>query len=170
MPLDSEFVKISASKLRKMLEKIEACAARLTPQQIWTRASDNENAVGNLMLHLNGNVRQWIISGVGGAEDTRVRDWEFSNREAIPTAQLAARLRATVEEAVRVIEGLCAEQLMQPIRVQNFDVSRMEAVYHVVEHFAGHTFQIIFATKLLTGQDVGLTRLPAPAAAGEKTP
>jgi hypothetical protein len=59
---------------------------------------------------------------------------------------------------------------MQPIRVQNFDVSRMEAVYHVVEHFAGHTFQIIFATKLLTGQDVGLTRLPAAAAAGEKTP
>ena len=170
MAVESEFLQISADKLQKMLERIEACAARLTPEQVWARHSENENAIGNLILHLNGNVRQWILSGVGGAPDTRVRDREFSQRETISPAQIVAQLRSTVEEAVAVIHGLPAETLLDPLRIQNFDVSRMEAVYHVVEHFAGHTFQIVFATKLLTGQNLGLTRLPAASAAGEKTP
>jgi uncharacterized damage-inducible protein DinB len=164
MTIDSEFLKFSADKLEELCGRIEACVAKLTPDQIWSRGGDNQNAIGNLLLHLNGNVRQWIVSGVGGAEDIRERDAEFSAREGIEPADMLSRLRATVREAAGVIRHLTAEQLLERITVQGYDVTKLEAIYHVVEHFAGHTFQIIFATKLLTSQDLGFYAHLNPAA------
>jgi uncharacterized damage-inducible protein DinB len=155
MTIESEFLKVSTDTLLQMCGRIEACAAKLTPDQFWTRGGDKQNAIGNLILHLSGNVRQWILSGVGGAEDVRQRDAEFAAREGDQPAVLAARLRSIVAEAEQVIRGLSKEQLLQRIVVQGYNVSKLEAVFHVVEHFAGHTFQIIFATKLLTNQDLG---------------
>jgi hypothetical protein len=119
------------------------------------RRSENENAVGNLMLHLSGNVRQWILGGVGGAPDHRDRDSEFSDRGGMDARELKARLRSTVEEAVTLVRGLPAERLTEVIRPQGYEGTVLSAIYHVVEHFAGHAFQIIFATKLLTGADLG---------------
>ena len=170
MAIESEFLRLSAVKLEKMCGRIETCVSKLTPEQVWARQSENENAIGNLILHLMGNVRQWIISGVGGAPDTRVRELEFSQREIIPPAQLAARLHETVQEAVAVLRAQKPERMMDALRIQNYDVTRLEAIYQVIEHFTGHTYQIIFATKLFTGQDLKMTQLPGPAAAGVKTP
>ena len=155
MSIGSEFLNVSASQLEKYLGRIETCAGRLTGEQLWTRYGDNQNAVGNLVLHLNGNVRQWILAGVGGAPDTRVRDLEFSTRGPVPAAELMEGLRTAVLAAVEVIRGLPEERLLERISVQGYDVTKLEAVYHVVEHFSGHSFQIIFATKLLTGADLG---------------
>lgn len=106
------------------------------------------------MLHLTGNVRQWILAGVGGARDTRVRDVEFSTRGPDPATDPMEGLRTTVEAAMAVIRGLSEEAMMERITVQGYDVTKLEAVYHVVEHFSGHAFQIFFATKLLTGTDL----------------
>ena len=168
MTMESEFVRFSAERLEAQYGRIETCVAKLNPAQVWMRQSENENAVGNLLLHLAGNVRQWILSGVGGAPDIRERDREFAARDQMPPAELTARLRATVEEAVRVIRGLSAGALMERVTVQGHDVTKMEAVYTVVEHFAGHTFQIIFATKLLTSEDLGFfAHLNPPAAKNE---
>jgi uncharacterized damage-inducible protein DinB len=150
-----EFVSVSASQLEKYLGRIDTCARKLTEEQFWTRHSENQNAVGNLVLHLTGNVRQWILAGVGGARDTRVRDVEFSRRGPAPAGELIEGLHTTVEAATAVIRGLSDEALLERITVQGYDVTKLEAVYHVVEHFSGHTFQIIFATKLLTGADLG---------------
>ena len=155
MAIEQEFLRVSAEMLGTFLGRIETCVARLTPEQVWMRASENENAVGNLLLHLTGNVRQWILSGVGGAEDRRVRDAEFAARGGAEAAELVRGLREAVEEARQVILGMTAEVLMERITVQKMDVTKMEAVYHVVEHFAGHTFQIIFATKMFTSEDLG---------------
>jgi len=164
------FIEFSVKKLRQLTDRIEACLGKLSAGQIWTRGSDEENAIGNLVLHLCGNVRQWIVAGVGGAADVRERDAEFAARGGSSPAELAARLRAVVEEAVAVIAAVPAGRLPQRIAVQKYDVSVMEAIYHVVEHFSGHTGQIIFATKMLTGEDLGFYRhLNAPAHA-EKTP
>jgi uncharacterized damage-inducible protein DinB len=154
MSIQAEFVNVSASQLEKHLGRIEDCVGKLTSEQFWTRYGENQNAIGNLVLHLTGNVRQWILSGVGGAPDTRVRQVEFSTRTPAPAADLMKTLRTTVEEATAVIRGLSAEALMQRITVQGYEVTKLEAVYHVVEHFSGHSFQIIFATKLLTGADL----------------
>lgn len=155
MSIDSEFTRVATAALEQFCGRIEVCVGKLTPEQVWGRGSENQNAIGNLLLHLTGNVRQWILSGIGGAADTRQRDREFSQRQGVDPAELASRLRATVKEAQDVIGRLSADQLMERITVQGYHVTKLEAIFHVVEHFAGHTFQIIFATKLLTGEDLG---------------
>ncbi len=155
MSIESEFVRVALATLDQFCGRIEVCVGKLTPEQVWGRGAENQNAIGNLLLHLTGNVRQWIVCGIGGAEDTRVRDQEFSERRRIDPAELVARLKATVKEAEEAIRGLSADQLMERMTPQGYDVTKLEAIFHVVEHFAGHTFQIIFATKLLTGWELG---------------
>jgi len=125
---------------------------KLTPEQIWRRAADNDNAVGNLVLHLAGNVRQWILCGVGGQEDRRDRDSEFAARSG---DDVVSRLRPVVSEAVALIAALPPDRLTETRTIQkHYNVTVLEAIYHVVEHFSMHTGQIIFATKLLTGEDL----------------
>ena len=150
--IEQEFVTYSADKLEQLAARVQDCLGRLSEEQIWTRKTDNENAVGNIVLHLAGNVRQWICHAVGGQPDVRHRDTEFSARSG---SGIAERLRSTVGEAVAVIRGLDLSDLETPTTVQGFNLSKGLAIYHVVEHFAGHTGQIIFATKLLTGHDLG---------------
>jgi uncharacterized damage-inducible protein DinB len=153
MSNEAEFLKYSCEKLTELLGRIETCAAKLTPEQIWMRGAENENAVGNLMLHLSGNVRQWIICGVGGAEDHRHRDAEFDARSGSDALE---KLQATVAEAVAVLRSLPHSALAEKRNIQrHWDLTVLEAIYHVVEHFSMHTGQIIFATKLLTGADLG---------------
>ncbi len=155
MSVEEEFVKFSVSKLRQLNGRILVCVEKLSEDRIWMRLSENENAVGNLCLHLAGNVRQWIGTGVAGRVDIRVRDSEFSARGGKSVRELRDLLTASVEEAVAVIERLKPEDLMRDTRVQGYDVTVLAAIYHVVEHFAQHTGQIIFAAKVLTGQDMG---------------
>lgn len=154
MSTESEFLNFSADKLIQLLGRIETCVDRLTPEQLWMRHSENENAVGNLMLHLTGNVRQWILAGVGGAPDHRDRNSEFAARKSGDAEALKAELRSTVEEAVALIRALPPERLTEIIRPQGYQGTVLAAIYHVVEHFAGHAFQIMFATKLLTSADL----------------
>ncbi len=155
MTIETEFLTFSAEKLRQLMSRIDTCVQKLTPEQIWMRADANQNAVGNLLLHLNGNVRQWILHGVGGQPDLRDRDAEFAAQGGAGANELLARLRATVEEAVALLHTLPAGRLMERIRTQGYEGTALAAIYHVVEHFAGHTFQIIYATKLSTGEDLG---------------
>ncbi len=155
MKAEQEFLRVSAQRLRQLNGRINACLERLNEDQIWLRGSENENAVGNLCLHLAGNVRQWIGHGVAGREDVRVRDLEFSARGGKTAADLRALLAATVQEAAELIERLQPESLLRETHIQRYDVTVLGAIYHVVEHFAQHTGQIIFATKAFTGEDMG---------------
>jgi uncharacterized damage-inducible protein DinB len=164
------FIAFSSKKLQQLFSRIEVCVGKLGDEQIWARGSENENAIGNLVLHLNGNVRQWILSSVGGVPDTRMRDREFSARGETPRAELLERLRNTIQEAVAVIEKVTPERMAQRVTIQNYEVTVLEAIYHVVEHFAQHTGQIIFATKWLTGEDLGFYRHLKAAAHTEKQP
>jgi uncharacterized damage-inducible protein DinB len=165
------FLDFSARKLELLLGRIENCLDRLSGEQIWARGGENENAVGNLALHLAGNVRQWIVSGVGGAPDLRQRDGEFAARGGPSTAELKERLHAAVAEAVTVIRGVSSERLTERLVIQSYQTTVLEAIYHVVEHFSMHTGQIQFATKMLTGLDLGFYHhLRATSAHGEKTP
>ncbi len=144
--IDRIFVDFSIDRLRQHGGRIEKRLGELPEDRVWARRGDDANAVGNLVLHLCGNVRQWIISGVGGSPDTRVRDQEFAAKDGVPAAELRDRLHRTVEEAIAVLEKLTPERLLERIHPQNHDVSVLEAVYHVVEHFAWHTGQIVSAS------------------------
>jgi uncharacterized damage-inducible protein DinB len=148
------FITFSTEKLEQLHGRIQDCISRLTPEQIWTRNSENENAIGNLVLHLSGNVRQWIGSGVAGMADHRQRDAEFDARGGVASAELAERLNATLVEAARIIREVPAHRLTERILPQGYEVTVLEAIAHVVEHFSMHTGQIILLTKMLTGQDL----------------
>jgi uncharacterized damage-inducible protein DinB len=170
MELDHVFIECSTKKLEQLVLRIRDCLDKLSPGEIWARGNENENAIGNLVLHLNGNVRQWIIAGVGGAADTRVRDAEFEARALMETGELLGRLDETVNEAIEVLGRVTASQLGERVTIQKYSVTVLEAIFHVVEHFSHHTGQIIFATKMLTGEDLGFYKHLNTVAHAEKTP
>ena len=164
------FLRFSVEKLEQLGSRIHDCLERLSGEQIWIRGSGSQNAVGNLVLHLTGNVRQWIVSGIGGAAYIRERDKEFSASGGLTGDELWRPLEETLREAAAVIRSVTPERLVERIRVQKYDVTVLEAIYHVVEHFAQHTGQIIFATKILTGAELGYYQHLKQPAHGEKTP
>ncbi len=170
MELGRIFIDCATKKLEQLLSRIGDCLGKLAPDEIWARGNENENAIGNLVLHLNGNVRQWIISGVGGAPDTRVRDAEFEARGGLETEELLGRLETTVHEAVAVLGRVTGAGLAERVTIQKYELTVLEAIFHVVEHFSHHTGQILFATKMLTGEDLGYYKHLKAAVHGEKTP
>jgi len=148
----------------QQLPRIIRCLKTMTEEQIWWRTHSTSNSAGNLVLHLAGNVRQWIISGLGERPDHRERDKEFAELGPIPRRALILQLEETVAEACRVLGKLSSRDLARHYRIQGYRVKGMEAVAHVTEHFAYHTGQIIYLTKLQLGVDLGFTRLPGEKA------
>ena len=136
------------------LPKIERCLERLTDDQIWWRPNEQSNSIGNLVLHLCGNARQWIVCGVGGAADARNRDAEFAQRDVVPRAELHSLLTRTLQDVDETLRGCNANGLLERRTIQGSDVSVLEAIFHVVEHFAMHSGQILMLTKMLTGSDL----------------
>ena len=155
MDTGAEFIRVARKELRQGCDRVGACLGRLTVEQIWHRDHAIENSVGNLVLHIAGNVRQWIVSGIGGAEDTRQRDWEFSTRDALPAAELRERLDSAVQAADEVLSAMPLDRLLETRRIQVYQISVLHAVTHVLTHLAGHVGQIIWATKHVTGRDLG---------------
>jgi uncharacterized damage-inducible protein DinB len=164
------FLDYSARKLEQLSGRIQDCLARLPESEIWRRGGENQNAPGNLILHLCGNVRQWIGSGVGGLADIRERDLEFAARGGLSTAELAAKLHTTMAEMIAIIRNLPPERLVEKTTIQGYEQTKFEAILHVVEHFSYHAGQILFITKLVTGEDLGYYRHLATQAHAEKTP
>lgn len=136
------------------LPKIERCLERLNDDQIWWRPNEESNSIGNLLLHLCGNARQWIVCGVGGAPDSRNRDAEFAQRDVVPRAELQSLLRQTLDDVDATLCAYDASRLLEHRTIQGTDVTALEAILHVVEHFAMHTGQILMLTKMLTNTDL----------------
>ena len=169
--LDRVFLDFSVRKLDELSQRVDTCLERLSEDQIWARGKENENAVGNLVLHLCGNVRQWIVCNIGGQPDRRDRDSEFLARTGVSTQELRDRLRATVKEALQVIGSVPPERLSERLTIQGYEGSVLEAIYHVVEHFSMHAGQLFFITKMLTSDDLGFYRhLQSGAAHEYRTP
>jgi uncharacterized damage-inducible protein DinB len=127
--------------------KLRRAVMALSPDALWARPNDGSNSVGNLLVHLEGNVRQWMVSGVGGAPDTRDRAAEFAARESGTAEALLARLEATVAEAGEVLDKLTPDDLVSRRTIQAREVTVLEAVYTCVQHFALHLGQIILVAK-----------------------
>jgi uncharacterized damage-inducible protein DinB len=142
------------------LPKIEACLDRLSDQDLWWRPNERSNSVGNLLLHLCGNVTQWMIGGVGGGPYERLRQQEFDERRPLSRADLAVRIRGVVQTADQVLARVSPADLTNRRQIQGYDVTVLDAIYHVVEHFGMHTGQIIWITKARTGEDLKLWQEP----------
>jgi uncharacterized damage-inducible protein DinB len=159
--ITADFLEISCRKLDEMTRCVTTCVKKLTDEQVWQRQGDYENAVGNLLLHLCGNARQWIMHGVGGAADVRVRDAEFSADGGMAGPELLALFTSTMAEAKQVIAAVPAKRMVERIVPQGRDVSVMEAICQVVGHVQQHVGQIILVTKQMLATDLDLT-MPRP--------
>ena len=153
------FLEFSRSKLvDQYWPRMRTCVESLTEEQTWWRPNEASNSVGNLILHLNGNVHQWLVASFNRWDDTRNRPAEFAERQFIPRAALVQKLGATMDEASAVLARLTEADLMSTFQIQGYTVTGLHAVYQVVEHFGMHHGQILYITKLLNGQDLGFYR------------
>ena len=147
---------------RKLLEqywsRLRGCVESLTDEQVWWRPNQASNSIGNLILHLNGNVRQWLVASFNRWEDDRNRTAEFAETGSISASVLLEKLGATMQEASEVLARLTEADLLAQYVIQGYHVSGLEAVYQVVEHFGLHYGQIAYIAKSLNGQDLGFYR------------
>ncbi len=159
------FLDHSSRKLEQMTSYLKASLNRLSDEQVWQRQGDWENSVGNLMLHLDGNMRQWILHGIDRQPDVRVRDAEFATVAGMGRDELVAKFGATVGEVHAVLAQLPAERLLDRTNPQPTgqvgEVSVLDAIYQVVGHVQQHVGQIIMLTKQMTASDLDLT-MPRP--------
>jgi uncharacterized damage-inducible protein DinB len=155
--IGQHFIARSRAFLRAdYLPKIERCLEVLSDEDVWWRANDTSNSIGNLLLHLEGSTRAWIMGVAGGSPSRRDRQQEFDERQRIPRAELMSRLRHTLAEADRVLAHLDVDVLLERRQARDEEVTVLMAVYHAVEHFSMHTGQIIMLSKM---RSAGL-RLP----------
>jgi uncharacterized damage-inducible protein DinB len=150
-----EFIVQSVYRIGLSSERIEKSFLLLNEEDAWKRPNESSNSIGNLVLHLCGNITQYAISSLGGKQDNRVRDLEFSTKSGYTKEELLSKLRAVVNEATSVIQNTTEEELLRMRSVQGFDISGIAIVIHVVEHYSYHTGQIAFWTKLLKDKDLG---------------
>ena len=155
----ANFLDFSCRRLDMVAANMKTCLGKLTDEQIWQRGGPHENAVGNIVLHLCGNIRQWAIHGVGGAKDIRVREAEFSADGGLSGTELSERFAAIIAEARHVIATLPPERLVDRTSPQpgRPEVSVLEAIYQVVAHAHEHMGQIILVTKQMIATDLDLT-------------
>jgi len=147
---------------KKLLEqywpRLRSCVESLTDEQVWWRPNPASNSIGNLILHLNGNMRQWLVASFNRQDDKRDRPAEFDAQDGLSAAELLERLGATIEEASLVLARLTQADLVAEYDIQGYHVTGLYAVYQVVEHFGLHYGQILYITKYLTERDLGFHR------------
>jgi uncharacterized damage-inducible protein DinB len=128
--------------------KLRHCVNALPPGTVWSRPNDSSNSIGNLLVHLAGNVTEWILGGVGGQTISRYRAGEFAQKEGTEGPALLDDLEALLLKADSVLARLTARDLERSVVIQQRDTTILAAIYHVVEHFAMHTGQIVLMTKI----------------------
>ncbi len=152
--------KEAGDELDGAVRKIEHCMKQLNEEQVWWRPAASMNSIANLILHVCGNVRQWITSGIGGAEDARNRPTEFSEQDSIARDELLRRLDVAVAEAKAALANASPAVLLGSRRIQGFDVTGMQAIFESIAHFRGHTQEIVHMTRIRLGGDYEFAFVP----------
>lgn len=150
-----EFIEQSIHYIELNTPRIEKCLADLTEEEVWNQPNESTNSIGNLILHLCGNITQYILSSIGGLSDNRERDKEFSTKGGLTKAELLQKLQHTINSAVSVIRNCDQDSLVEIRSVQGFNLSGIGIIVHVTEHYSYHTGQIALLTKMLRNKDLG---------------
>lgn len=157
--LTAEFIEFSRWKLLEQYwPRLRACVESLTNEQVWWRPNESSNSIGNLILHLNGNVTQWLVAPFDHRDDKRNRPAEFSERQVIPKGQLLETLASTLHQVAAVLPRISESDLLRIYEIQGYTVTGLHAIYQVIEHFGLHYGQITYITKMLRGEDLGFYR------------
>ena len=159
--VEATFLEVCVNRMKQSQLNIAKCCDQLSEEQMWHRGGEHENSVANLLLHLQGNIRQWILHGVGDQPDVRERDAEFTLVPSVESSAARERFNATVDEACSIILAVPHERLLVTIDPQPTGTWRhptvLEAIFQVASHLREHTGQIILLTKQLTAHDLDLS-------------
>lgn len=142
-------------RLSESLRMLEICREQLEEEYFWARPNPSSNSIGNLLLHLSGNLKQYLLSGLAGAQDTRERDREFLAEPQGSSKEVWELFLGTLDKGIQAVQAASAETLLRSRTVQGFELTGMGMVVHAVEHLSYHTGQIAFALKLRNDQDLG---------------
>jgi hypothetical protein len=156
---------VTRRKLSYCHERLIHCLNQLNDQQIWWRPREDMNSIANIILHLCGNMRQWIVAVVPGTPDTRDRPREFAERSFITRDDLLRRLRAVVVEADAVLAGAEAV-LLEPRTVQGSAETVLSAVFESVAHLNGHMQEVVYITRMQLGPAYKFAWVPTPEQGG----
>ena len=160
MNAEQEFLRETDARFERACNSVEHCLKQLDDEQIWMRLTPRVNSIGIILQHLCGNLRQWIVAGIGGAEDIRQRAQEFEEREHFSNAEMLANFKAVIAECRAIIQRLTPEELTAPRRIQGFERNVLNAMYGTLTHLNLHVGQILFITHLILGEKYVLTWIP----------
>jgi hypothetical protein len=149
--LSDEYYRLTADLLDQSMAKIRHCLNQLNESQLWWRPEPAMNSIGNLLVHITGNLTQWGVVPFTLANDRRDRDSEFLDDQRVPSETVLANLQTTVDQAKDQWQHLATGQLIRPVDIQGFNVTHMHAILHASSHFVGHTHQVIQLTRLQLG-------------------
>ena len=155
------FLIVARHQLAERAQRIRHCVEQLDDAQVWWRPHQSMNSIANLLLHLSGNLTQWIVCGVGGEPDSRDRPGEFADRSLLPKAELLEKFESVVAKVDDVLANLDEARLIEPRKIQGFDELVLSAIWHSLEHLGGHTQEIIFMTRLQLGKDYKFAWTPS---------
>lgn len=150
-----EFTHEICSRLEENLPRLDKCLLQLDEKQIWWRPNENSNSIANLILHVNGNITQYILAGLGNEKDLRERDKEFKANKAFSKQELQQLTESTIQKAKSIINSLSQEQLTKEYLIQGFSLNGISACVHVTEHLSYHVGQIALLTKIIKNLDLG---------------
>lgn len=160
------FAQVFAISVRHELDdargKIVHCLHQISDDELWWRPDESQNSIANLILHNCGNLRQWVVSGVGGSADRRNRPHEFAQRDRIPRAHLFEMLETVTHDACQTLAESSEQRLLQQMEIQGFELTGMQAAIESVAHFRGHTQEIIHMTRAFRGDDYQFRFVPGP--------
>jgi len=152
--LDNLINEVKRRMIEEGVERIRKSLEKLNLEEVWEKPNANSNSMGNLVLHLCGNVRQYFLAGIDQQKDTRERQKEFDVQEPIPTSELMEKLDSLMEEVIVALDKITYNQLTETRRVQGFNETVLSILVHVTEHFSYHVGQITYYVKLKKNVDM----------------
>ena len=153
--IENELIDQCTYRLDESSRMVKKCLDQLSNDDVWKKPNESSNSIGNLILHLCGNITQYAISSLGATEDTRQRDKEFQVTEGFSKEQLFDKLTNTLDQAKRIMKQTSVDELLRKRLVQGFNMSGIGIIIHVTEHYSYHTGQIALLTKLWKNKDLG---------------
>ena len=132
--------------------RVIKCLEMLNEAEIWYRPNSQSNSIGNLVLHLNGNLNQWILDYIGGKPFVRNRQLEFDADKTHSKEELIHMLTNLSEELGSCIQSVTSDKLLETLPIQNQQETGISVLIHITEHFSFHAGQIAFITKWLKEQ------------------
>jgi hypothetical protein len=168
MSFERAFINESCNRLNQSMSKIKHCFSQLDEGHIWIKPNHAMNSIGIIVNHLCGNVRQWIISGIGGLKDIRVRYKEFEDDERSSKNVLLKAISGVIEDAKKVLQSIDENSLLDARRIQGFDETVITAIYGTVSHFELHVGQILYASRFFLGDRYVLSWKPETREQGLK--